>query len=110
MELTKVQEYRMKDSSKLPNMKDMIGKTDVPLAHTLSEYTSSDGEIHRVLSVLFKDSGMFRTETAAFIESFERYWDVFGGEADDAKPAITITGQKSKRGNPYINLEVAVDF
>ena len=107
MELTKVQEYRMKDSAKLPNMKELIGKTDVPLAYTLTEYTSSDREIHRVLSVLYKDAGMYRTETAAFIESFMRYWDVFGSEEDNVKPAITITGQKSQRGNPYINLEVS---
>lgn len=97
----------MKDSSKLPNMKDLIGKTDVPLAYTMSEYTSSDGEIHKVLSVFFKDSGMYRTETSAFIDSFLRYWEVFGEEEDNVKPAITITGQKSKRGNPFINLEVS---
>ena len=107
MELTKVQVYKMKDSAKLPNMKELIGKTDIPLAYTMTEYTSSDGEIHKVLSILFKEAGMYRTETSAFIESFLRYWEVFGEEADDVKPSITITGQKSQRGNPYINLEVS---
>lgn len=104
-QLTKVEQYKMMQTKNIPNMKDIIGKTDRPLAAITKDYTSADGEVHNVLVVKFAEAGMYRTEVKAFIEDFMDYWTVF--EDDDDRPLITIVGKKSQRGNPYLGMEVA---
>jgi len=101
MELTKIQRYKMTRTRDLPNIREIIGETVHVSAELLTEYTDPDGEIHKVLSLL-TDRGYYKTEVAAFIEAFAEFVEVFG----DERPAITITGKTSKRGNPYVNFEI----
>lgn len=96
----KVLEYRMRNTSKLQNVKELIGQTVTPVHVLTTEYTDSDGEVHRVLAVDFGSVGIYRTEVAAFIEEMRNYWEVFGD--DEEKPAIVITGKHSKRGNSFV--------
>lgn len=100
----KVLEYRMRNTSKLPNVKDIIGKTVTPVHVLEAEYTDTDGEVHSVMSVDFGSDGIYRTEVGAFIEEMRNYWAVFG--EDEEKPAIIIIGKQSKRGNSFVSFDV----
>lgn len=106
MELTKVQQYKMMDSKTLPNLKDIGGETIKVVACLTHTYVDSEGEEHKVLSLMCEDGRMFRTEVKAFIDSFVNYWAVFGEEADEDKPTMKIITMKSKRGNPYVSFEL----
>lgn len=104
MNAEKIAVYRMSRTQNMPNMKELIGKTVTPTAAKESEYTDGDGILHIVLAVEFANVGCYRTEVAAFIENFRAYWEVFADE--DEKPALSIVGKSSKRGNTYVNFEV----
>lgn len=107
MELSKRDLYRMGDSKNQNNIKDIVGKTVKPIAAKTREYTDGEGEIHQVLSIMIEGGAIYRTEVKAFIESFSNYWEVFAD--DEERPAIIITSKSSKRGNPYVNMEVAAE-
>lgn len=105
MEMTKMELYRLRKTQDMPNIKDIIGETVTPVAEFEHEYTDADGEVHNVLALKLADGRYVRTEVAAFIENYHDYIAVFG--EDEERPAITITGKKSKRGNPFVNFTVA---
>ncbi len=104
MELTKIQQYKLRQTETMANLKEIIGQTITPVAELMQEYTDSDGQVHNVLAIKTDDNRYFRTEVAAFIEQYRRYLEVFA--EDDPRPAITITGKKSRRGNPYLGMEI----
>lgn len=105
--LTKIEEYRMRDTRNLPNLKDAIGQTDKPVAMIFTEYTDRNGVVHNVLAVKFEKIGTYRTEVKNFIESAINYWDTFENEPDEVKPAIKIFSRKSRQGNDVLCMELA---
>lgn len=104
MELTKMEQYKLRKTQDMPNIKEIIGETIVPVKEFEHEYTDTDGEPHTVLSIRTADGRYFRTEVAAFIENYHDYIAVFG--EDENRPAIQIIGKKSQRGNPFVNFTV----
>ena len=103
MELSKIDQYRMRRSQNLPNLKDIIGERVKPIAELEHEYQDAQGELHTVLTIMLSDKRCFRTEVRAFIENYHDFVESFG---EDERPDIMITGKDSKRGNKYINFEV----
>lgn len=103
-ELSKMELYRLRKTAEMPNIKDIIGETMTPCAWHEHEYTDADGEVHNVLAIAFDNGKYYRTEVAAFIENFRDYVAVFGD--DENRPAIQISGKRSKRGNPFVNFVV----
>ena len=102
----KVLEYKMRQTKDIPNLKTIIGQTITPVRWLLNEYTDANAEIHKVLVILCTDGQMYRTEVRNFIEAFDSYAASFAEESE--KPSITITGLKSRRGNPYISFTANV--
>lgn len=100
MNIEAVRKFKMSNTQALPNVKEIIGQTVTPEYWQFSEYVDANGVTHTVLAMDFGTVGIYRTETAAFIERFTAYADAFG--AEDEKPAISITGKQSKRGNPFV--------
>lgn len=105
MTLTPAQKFKMKNTKDLPNMKELNGIVDVPLAMEATTYTNGSEE-HNVLAILFRDSGIYRTECKGFIDSFMAYWEAFAEEPDEQKPPITISIYKSKKGNDTLKMTV----
>lgn len=105
MEMTKIELYKLRKTQDMPNIKEIIGEIVTPIAEYEHEYTDADGEVHKVLALKLADGRYMRTEVTAFIENYHDYIAVFGEDAE--RPAITITGKKSKRGNPFVNFTVA---
>lgn len=109
-ELTSKELFRAKNGDGVENVRDCEGQIIRPIAFTTKHYIGQDEKEHEVL--IFKDGktgGMFKTEVKAFIEKFRDYVDSFGDEPDDDKPEIVIILNKSKKGNTYVNFDLADD-
>lgn len=104
MELTKMEQYKLRKTADMPNIKDIIGERVKCVAEHMGEYIDADGEVHRVLSVKLADGRYYRTEVAAFIDNYKEFSEVF--DNIDERPDIEIVGKKSKRGNPFVNFVV----
>ena len=54
-----------------------------------------------------KDGKFYKTEVKAFIEKFLKYMEAFGDSPDEEKPDIVIVLNQSKKGNKYVNFDLA---
>lgn len=108
MELTAKELFRAKNGDGVQNVKDCEGQIIRPVAFTTKRYVGSDEKEHEVLIIKDgKTGGMFKTEVKAFIEKYRDYEESFGGCSDDEKPDIVIVLNTSKKGNQYVNFDLA---
>lgn len=107
MELTKLELFKAMND-KHTNLRDCEGQIISPVAYHTHGYTDSDGKEHTVLVIKDGKSGqMFKTEVQAFIEKFLKYDEAFGDADDSEKPDIVIVLNTSKKGNKYVNFDLA---
>lgn len=108
MELTARELFRAKNGDGVENVRDCEGQILRPVAFTTKHYIGQDEKEHEVL--IFKDGKtgkMFKTEVKAFAEKFRDYMESFGDEPDEERPEIVIILNKSKKGNTYVNFDLA---
>lgn len=107
MELTKMELFKaMNDHHE--NLKDCEGLVIAPVAFHSHTYTADDGSEHSVLVIKNgKDGKFYKTEVKAFIEKFLKYLEAFGDVPDEEKPDIVIVINVSKKGNKYVNFDLA---
>ena len=107
MELTKLELFKAMND-KHENLKDCEGLIISPVAFHVHQYTDSDQKLHNVLVIKDGKTGkMFKTEVSAFIEKFLKYDEAFGDSPDNEKPDIVIKLNVSKKGNKYVNFDLA---
>ena len=108
MELTAKELFRAKNGDGVQNVRDCEGQILQPVAFTTKRYIGQDEKEHEVLIIKDgKTGGMFKTEVRAFIEKFKDYVDSFMDADDAEKPEIVIILNKSKKGNTYVNFDLA---
>ena len=108
MELTARELFRAKNGDGVENVRDCEGQILRPVAFTTKKYIGQDEKEHEVLIIKDgKSGGMFKTEVRAFIEKYRDYEESFGDCLDDEKPEIVIILNKSKKGNTYVNFDLA---
>lgn len=107
MELTQMELFKaMNDRHK--NLKECEGMIISPVAVHTYTYTAADGSQHSVLVIKNgKDGRFYKTEVKAFIEKFLKYQEAFGDVPDEEKPDIVIVINVSKKGNKYVNFDLA---
>ena len=107
MELTKMERFKAMND-KHTNLRDCEGMIISPVAYHTHTYQDADGKEHTVLVIKDGKTGeMFKTEVQAFIEKFLKYDEAFGDSPDDEKPDIVIIINTSKKGNRYVNFDLA---
>lgn len=107
MELTKMELFKAMND-KHTNLRDCEGMIISPVAYHTHQYSDADGKLHNVLVIKNGlDGQMYKTEVSAFIEKFLKYDEAFGEEPDETKPAIVIVLNTSKKGNKYVNFDLA---
>lgn len=99
-----MEQYKMTRTHEMANIKVLKGQVVRVVAQAQHDYTDSEGELHHVLAVKLDDGRYFRTETAAFIEAFNSYWDFFAD--DEQKPEILISCKRSRKGNDFVTFDV----
>lgn len=109
MELTKMELFKAMNDKHV-NLKDLEGTIISPVAFHTHQYADADGKLHTVLVIKDGKSGeMYKTEVQAFIEKFLKYDEAFGDSPDNEKPDIVITCRVSKKGNKYVNFDLAAE-
>lgn len=103
--MDKITAYRMTKTMDMANIKEIKGETVKVDEIKVNEYTAQDGEVHRVLAILLDNGKMYRTETRAFIDDMVNFVEAFDNPAE--RPAITIVGAVSKRGNEFVKFVIA---
>lgn len=107
MELTKMELFKAMND-KHTNLRDCEGMVISPVAYHTHTYQDADGKEHTVLVIMDGKTGeMYKTEVQAFIEKFLKYDEAFGDSPDEEKPDITIILNTSKKGNRYVNFDLA---
>lgn len=103
--MDKITAYRMSKTMDMDNIKAIKGETVKVSEIKVNEYTDMDGECHKVLAILLENGKMYRTETRAFIDDMVNFISTFDDPAD--RPAVTIVGATSKRGNEFVKFVIA---
>ena len=107
MELTKMERFKALND-KHTNLRECEGLIITPVAYITYNYNDGDGKEHTVLVIKDGKTGqMFKTEVQAFIEKFLKYDESFGDCSDEEKPDIVIIINTSKKGNRYVNFDLA---
>lgn len=107
MELTPKQKFSA-INDRHTNIKECEGLIIAPVAYHTHQYDDADGKTHTVLVILNgKDNEFYKTEVQAFIDKFVAYQESFGELPDEEKPDIKIVLNTSKKGNRYVNFELA---
>ena len=107
MELTRAELFKAMND-KHENLRDCEGMIVSPVAVHTHTYTAADGSEHSVLVIKNgKDGKFYKTEVKAFIEKFMKYLEAFGDLPDEEKPDIVIVLNQSKKGNKYVNFDLA---
>lgn len=107
MELTRMELFKAMND-KHTNLKDCEGMVISPVAVHTHSYSDESGKEHTVLVIKNgKDGKFYKTEVKAFIEKFLKYEESFGDMPDEEKPDIVVIINTSKKGNRYVNFDLA---
>lgn len=108
MELTRIEIFKAMNSKDVMNVKELEGTVISPVAFHTHSYEGQDGKEHHVLVIKDGKTGQLcKTEVQAFINKFLAYDEAFGSLPDAEKPEIVITMNTSKKGNKYVNFDIA---
>jgi len=108
MELTRIEIFKAMNSKDVQNVKELEGMVISPVAFHTHSYEDQEGKEHAVLVIKDGKTGnLCKTEVQAFIKKFLAYDEAFGSLPDAEKPEIVITMNTSKKGNKYVNFDIA---
>lgn len=108
MELTRIEIFKAMNSKDVQNVKELEGQIISPVAFHTHSYEDQDGKEHDVLVIKDGKTGsLCKTEVQAFIKKFLAYDEAFGSLPDAEKPEIVIIMNTSKKGNKYVNFDIA---
>lgn len=108
MELTRIEIFKAMNSKDVQNVKELEGQVLSPVAFHTHSYEDQDGKEHAVLVIKDGKTGtLCKTEVQAFIKKFLAYDEAFGSLPDKEKPDIVVVMNTSKKGNKYVNFDIA---
>lgn len=102
-QLTNKQKYDLTMNPKTQKMKDAKGTVLEIAAWCVYIDTDKDGNDRQVLSILTPEREIYATNSATFMDDFDKMVDIFGAELT----AIEVISGMSKNGREYITCAYA---
>ena len=97
--------YALTMSPKMRNMKELKGSTlEVSAWCKYEDVDAKTGELRQILSVMTPEGEVFGTNSATFIDDFEKMVQLFGADGVDA---IEVVSGTSKAGREFITCAYA---
>lgn len=97
--------YALTMSPKMRNMKELKGSVlEVAAWCKYEDVDAKTGELRPILSIMSPEGEVFGTNSATFIDDFEKMADMFGADGVDAVEIISGT---SKAGREFITCAYA---
>lgn len=97
--------YNLTMSPKMRNMKELKGTSlDVEAWCKYEDVDAKTGELRPILSIMTPEGEVFGTNSATFIDDFEKMVELFGSDGVDAVEIISGT---SKAGREFITCAYA---
>lgn len=102
-ELNKKEHYLMMNNQKAMKMKDAVGMVLEVSVWAKFVDVNADGVEHTVLSIHTVDGDYYVTNSATFINVFEKIVEIF----NDELPRIEVFSGTSKSGREFLNCTIA---
>jgi len=97
--------YSLTMSPKMRNMKELKGSTlEVSAWCKYEDVDAKTSELRPILSVMTPEGEVFGTNSATFIDDFEKMAEIFGADGVDA---IEVVSGTSKAGREFITCAYA---
>lgn len=97
--------YSLTMSPKMRNMKELKGATlDVSAWCKYEDVDAKTNELRPILSIMSPEGEVYGTNSATFIDDFERMVDLFG---PDGVEAVEVISGTSKAGREFITCAYA---
>lgn len=93
--------YRMTMSPAVKKMKDFVGEVVTIRAWVMYEDVTRDGKTNVVLAILDNEDICRATNSATFINDFDKMWELFDS-VGEAVSAITVMSGTSKSNREFI--------